>query len=195
MTAHPADTRTSDFPADPIFRRRWSPRAMSGEAVSPEELMTLFEAARWAPSSYNSQPWRFLYARQGTPHWAPFFSLLIEFNQSWTKDAGALVLMISRTHFAHNNQPSPTHGFDAGAAWGNLALQGSLMGLVVHGMAGFDAARARTLLNIPEEYAVQAMAAIGRPGPVERLPEALRAREVPSGRSPLAEIVREGGFA
>jgi nitroreductase len=195
MAATPDDTRSSDYPADPLFRRRWSPRAMSGEAVSPEELMTLFEAARWAPSSYNSQPWRFLYARQGTAHWPLFFGLLIEFNQSWAKDAGALVLMISRTTFAHNGQPSSTHGFDAGAAWGNLALQGSPMGLVVHGMAGFDAARARTLLNVPEEFAVQAMAAIGRPGPVERLPEPLRAREVPSGRMPLAEITREGGFA
>jgi nitroreductase len=139
-----SEKRKADHPIDKIFLDRWSPRAMTGEAVSQEDLMTLFEAARWAPSSYNNQPWRILYARRDTQHWPLFFDLLVEFNQSWAKNAGALVLFISRTHFDFNGEPAVTHSFDTGAAWENLALQGWLKGLVVHGMQGFDYDRART---------------------------------------------------
>lgn len=195
MSTNVTDHRHPDHPIDPLFVNRWSPRAMSGEPVSEADLLALFEAARWAPSSYNGQPWRFLYARRGTPHWDRFFGLLVEFNQSWVKDAGALVVIASRTTFEHNGKPARTHSFDAGAAWQNLALQGSLQGLVVHGMQGFDYDRAHQELGLPDDLQVEAMAAVGHPGPVENLPEGLREREQPSGRKPVAEIAFEGGLS
>jgi len=178
-----------------LFLRRWSPRAMSGEPISDAELMTLFEAARWAPSCFNNQPWRLLYAKRGTPHWPPFFDLLIEGNQRWAKNAAVLVAVVSKNTFDRDGGPSPTHAFDTGAAWGSLALQAAMRGLVAHGMQGFHHDRARVVLRIPDDHTVHAMVAIGRPGNVEDLPEALRAREVPSGRKRLAEIAFEGPFA
>lgn len=187
--------RQADHAIDPMFIRRWSPRAMSGEAVSPEELMVLFEAARWAPSSYNGQPWRFLYARRDSPHWQPFFELMVEFNQAWAQKAAVLIVVLSRRVFEHNGEPNRHHSFDAGSAWQSLALQGSLMGLVVHAMAGFDADRARRSLQVPAEYEVEAMIAVGKPGRSEDLPEALREGEVPSDRKPVAEIACAGPFA
>ena len=186
--------RNADYPIDSLFLDRWSPRAMTGEAITEEELFTLFEAARWAPSSYNNQPWRILYARRDTPQWPLFFDLLVEFNQSWVKNAAALVVFISKTTFDHNGEPAATHSFDTGAAWGNLALQGSLKGLVVHGMQGFDYDKARTALNIPEGFKVEAMAVIGKPGRVEDLPEKLQQRETPSDRRKLNETVFEGPY-
>ena len=95
---------------------RWSPRAMSGEEISQEELMRLFEAARWAPSSFNTQQWRALYARRGTEHWQTFFDLLVDANKAWAKNAAVLVVFISRKNFDHNNEPSVTHSYDCGAA-------------------------------------------------------------------------------
>jgi nitroreductase len=189
-----SEKRKADHPIDNLFLDRWSPRAMSGEAVSQEELMVLFEAARWAPSSYNNQPWRFLYAHRDTEHWQTFFDLLVEFNQSWAKNAGVLVLFISKNTFDMNGEPSVTHSFDTGAAWENLALQGWSSGLVVHGMQGFDFERARTSLNIPEGFHVNAMAAIGKPGDISALPEGLKERESPSDRRKLDQTICEGPF-
>jgi nitroreductase len=186
--------RKPDHDIEPILFHRWSPRAMSGEEISEQELMILFEAARWAPSSYNAQPWRFLYARRGTANWDRFFDLMVEFNQGWTKHAAVLMVVVSRKTFESNDQAAPTHSFDAGAAWQNLALQGSTMGLVVHGMQGFDYEKARAVLNIPEHFQVDAMIAVGKPGKREDLPEDLQEREQPSDRKPVAEIVIAGGF-
>ncbi len=189
-----SDVRTSDLPIDRLFLDRWSPRAMSGEPIGESELFTLFEAARWAPSSGNSQPWRFLYARRDTAHWPVFLDLLVERNREWCVNAAALVVFVSRTANEQTGRAFGTHAYDTGAAWMSLALQGWLEGLVVHGMAGFDHARAREALRVPDAFAVNAMAAIGRPGPLENLPEFQRAREVPSQRRPLAESLYEGGF-
>ena len=186
--------RKADYPIHSLFLDRWSPRAMSGEAITEEELFTLFEAARWAPSSYNNQPWRIVYARRDTPHWPLFFDLLVEFNQSWAKNAAALAVFVSKTTFDHNGEPAATHSFDTGAAWGNLALQGALKGLVVHGMQGFDYDKARIALNIPEGFKVEAMAVIGKPGRAEDLPEKLQQRETPSDRRKLNETVFEGPY-
>jgi nitroreductase len=179
---------------DPIFPSRWSPRAMSGEAISEGELMKLFEAARWAPSAYNAQPWRFIYARRDTKHWDGLFNLMGDFNKSWTRDAAALVVMISRKTFEYNGRPSVTHSFDAGSAWMSLALQGSIMGLVVHGMEGFDYDRARKDLGVPDDFQVEAMAAIGKPGDPKNLPHEIRERESPSGRKTISEVAFEGTF-
>jgi nitroreductase len=186
--------RRPEFEIDSIFLNRWSPRSMSGEEISKDELMRLFEAARWAPSSYNNQPWRFLYAVRNSSHWDTFFDFLVEDNKAWAKNAAALIVVISKKIFDHNGNPARTHSFDAGAAWQNLALQGFLMELVVHGMQGFDYDKAKDVLNISDEYQVEAMVAAGRPGRKEDLPERLREREFPSDRKGLSETVFEGGF-
>jgi nitroreductase len=189
-----SEIRKADFPIEPLLLDRWSPRAMSGEEISRGELMRLFEAARWAPSSFNAQQWRALYARRGTEHWQTFVDLLVEANKTWAKNAGALVVFISRKMFDHNDEPSITHSYDAGAAWENFALQGFQQNLVVHGMEGFDYERARKELRIPDEFQVQAMAAVGKPGSKELLPERLRARESPNDRRKVSESVFDGPF-
>jgi nitroreductase len=188
------NSRQPEYPIDPLFVQRWSPRAMSGETISKQELMSLFEAARWAPSSYNNQPWRFIYAVRGAPDWQRFFDLLTAGNQIWAKNASALIVIISHKLFEFNGKPSRTHSFDAGAAWENLALQGTIMDLVIHGMEGFDYDRARQELGIPKDYDVEAMVVIGKHGKLEELPEKLRQQEAPSERKPLAELVFEGTF-
>ena len=177
-----------------MILNRWSPRAMSGEEISDMELMRLFEAARWAPSSYNGQPWRFIYAKRNTEHWDKLFNLMGDFNKSWTKNAAVLLVIISRKNFEHDEKPSVTHQFDAGAAWENLALQGETQGLVTHGMQGFDYEKARTDLSVPDAFDVMAMVAIGKPAPKEILPPEVRQREHPSDRKPLSEIIMEGHF-
>ena len=189
-----SERRHADHPIDPLFLDRWSPRAMTGEGIPVDELMVLFEAARWAPSSANNQPWRILFARRDSEHWPLFLGLLVESNQVWAQHAAALLLFISKTTFDYNGKPYPTHSYDTGAAWENLALQGCLKGYVVHGMQGFDYERARTELAIPGEFRVEAMAAVGVPGNRDDLPEKLRAREEPSERRRLEQTVCEGPF-
>src|SRR4030066_58856 len=125
-------SRKSTYPINPLILNRWSPRSMTGEELDNEGIMSLFEAARWAPSSFNNQPWRFLYARRNTNNWELFFNLLVEGNKTWVKNAAALIVIVSKKTFDHNGNPSKTHSFDTGAAWQNLALQGSLKGLIVH---------------------------------------------------------------
>lgn len=194
-------TRDPDYKvAEPIINR-WSARAMSGASISDDELMSLFEAARWAPSSFNNQPWRFIYAKRDTPEWEKLFDLLVPFNQSWCKNAAALVVMVSANNFTDAvpnpdviGQPSNTHSFDTGAAWQNIALQGWVNGLVVHGMAGFDYDKAKQELNIPDDYTVEAMCAIGKPGDLKKLPEDLQKAENVSDRKPVSELVFEGSF-
>ena len=188
------NARKAEYPVDPIFLNRWSPRAMSGESLTEDELMTLFEAARWAPSSFNARQRRFLYAKRATQNWDVFLDLLVESNKVWAKNAAVLVVVISRKNFEHNERPSRTNMYDTGAAWENLALQGSLKGLVVHGMQGFDYEKARKALEIPDHYEVCAMIAIGKKGRKEELPENLQKMEEPNSRRPLEEIVIEGVF-
>ncbi len=193
-TPKPEDVRKPDHAIEPIFIRRWSPRAMNGTALSSAELGRLLEAARWAPSTYNEQEWRFLYAHREGPHWQTFFDLLLEGNQAWCHRAGVLVVVLSHTVFARNGKPNRVHSFDTGAAFENLALQGGSMGLVVHGMMGFDYDRAKSALAVPDDYAVEAMIAIGHPGDPDKLPEHFRKMETPTGRKPVSEIICEGKF-
>ncbi len=188
-----SDVRVVEHGVDRLFVDRWSPRAMSGEELSPGELAALFEAARWAPSSMNNQPWRVLYAVRTSPHWPLFFELLAEGNRVWCENAAALLVFVSKKTF-DNDKPCRTHSYDCGAAWMSLALQGSMRGLVVHGMQGFDFERARKELRIPDDFQVEAMAAVGLPGPADGLPDALRSREVPNGRREAALSVCEGPF-
>jgi len=167
---------------------------MSGEPIDEAELFVLFEAARWAPSAGNTHPWRILYAHRDSQHWSLFFGLLVERNQVWCRNAAVLLLFISRKTNEQTGRALITHSYDTGSAWENLALQGTLKGLVVHGMAGFDYARAKTTLNIPDDFQVEAMAAVGRPGPITVLPEDFQARESPNTRRPITELVFEGKY-
>lgn len=184
--------RTAGYPIDNLFLDRYSPRALSGESISYDQLMSLFEAARWAPSSYNNQPWRFIYAMRNTAPWPILLDLLIDANKFWAKNAAVLIVIISHKLFEFNNKPSRTHSFDTGAAWENLALQATKMGLVAHGMEGFDYEEAETILQIPEEFQIEAMVAVGKHGDKNELPEELQKREEPNGRKPLGKLIFEG---
>lgn len=181
--------RTSEYPILPLLLERHSSRAMSGEIVTEHELMTLFEAAKWAPSSFNSQPWRFIYATQEDGRWHEFLSLLVIFNQEWAKSAWALVLVVSHKNFAKTGEFAVTHSYDTGSACQNMVLQGFSMGLRVHPLSGFDYARARDLIELPEDYAVEVMFAVGKPGPISVLSEKLQAAEGLTQREPLSKLV------
>jgi nitroreductase len=189
-----SELRQAAHPIDSLFLDRWSPRAMTGEPIDEQELLVLFEAAHWAPSSGNSQPWRFLYARRDTEAWPLFFDLLAEGNRTWCHRAAALIVFISRTTHDQSGRALVTHSYDTGAAWMSFAYQGWLRGLVVHGMAGFDYARARTVLHVPDDMTVEAMAAVGKPGAKEDLPPQHLQREFPSQRKPLGELVFDGPY-
>jgi nitroreductase len=186
--------RHAEHAINDLFIKRWSPRAMSGETITHEELLSLFEAARWAPSSFDNQPWRFIYAQCNTKYWDTLFNLLVDANKSWAKNAAVLLLIISRTTFEYNDKPARTHSFDTGSAWENLALQGSTMGLVVHGMEGFDYDKARELLHIPNNYTIEAMVAIGKPGNINVLSPEQQKAETPSDRKKVEEFISEGVF-
>lgn len=190
--------RTSDHDIDPLFLVRWSPRAFTGEAIPESVLMQIFEAARWAPSAYNSQPWRFVYARNGTPSWDGMLSLLVEGNRIWCKEAGALMVIASNSMMIPPGKdtpvPSHSHSFDTGSAWANLALQATKLGWYAHGMVGFDRERAFAELGFVEGYRIEAAVALGRLGDKSKLPEALQAREAPNGRNPISASVFEGKF-
>lgn len=189
-----APGRQADHPVNPLILNRWSARALSGEKISDADICSLFEAARWAPSSYNNQPWRFLYAKRETPHWEKFFNLLVDFNKSWCVNAALLGVICSSKIFEKTKKPSVTHGLDAGAAWENLGLEGVSRGLVVHGMQGFDYEAARKVLHVPDDVEVLAMFAVGKPGKKEELSEDLQKKEIPSPRKPVSEFAFEGGY-
>ena len=197
MSTNP-NPRTAEHPIEQHFLERWSPRAYTGEEIPEATLKSLLEAARWAPSSYNAQPWRFVYARRNTPHWDQFLGFLNEFNQSWAKQASALIIVISKTTSQPPSGgaevPWPTHSFDAGAAWGYLALQASASGWPAHGMVGILKDKIRAELGLPENYVVEAAVAIGKQGDKSLLPEQLQQRELPSPRKPVSEFASEGKF-
>ena len=190
--------RIPDHPIAPIFLDRWSPRAFSPEPIPPRDLFTMLEAARWAPSAYNVQPWRFLYSIRGDAHWQQYLSLLDTFNAGWARHASALVFVLSDTVMPGNGRREPkrsrTNSFDAGAAWAQLALQATSLGYQAHAMGGIDFARSQTDLAVPEHYRIEIAVAIGKPADPSVLPEPLRARERPSQRLPVQEIAFAGAF-
>jgi len=194
LTPEVAENRDPDHDVAPVFVNRWSPRAMTGESVAEADLLALFEAARWAPSSRNNQHWRFVYAERDDEEWGAFLDLLAAGNRTWAADAGALLVVVSKTAFDYNGEPAGSHSFDTGAAWQNLALEATRRGLATHPIGGFDHEAARERLNVPDEFDVEAMVAVGHRADPETLSEDLREREVPNGRKPIAEIAFEGGF-
>lgn len=191
--------RKPDYPVNPIFIERWSPRAFDAQHMPESDLLTLLEAARWAPSAYNIQPWRFIYAMRDGAHWDEFLGLLDPFNAGWAQNASALVFLVSdRFTPAHGNspaKPSRTSSFDAGAAWAQLALQATALGYQAHAMAGIHFDQARQTLTVPDNYRVEIAIAIGRLGDPSDLPAGLRGREQPSPRLSLKEIAFRTRFA
>lgn len=190
--------RTLEHRADQIFVDRWSPRGFNQDQITEGVLNTFFEAARWAPSAFNSQPWRFLYALRGQSEFETFLCPLIPFNQSWARHAAALLYLLSRTNFTPSGkaeqQFSRTHSFDCGAAWANFANQATLAGWAAHAMSGFDIEGARTVLKVPEGFSVEIAIALGRKGEGAYLPPGLLQRERPSGRSRVRDFVGCGSF-
>lgn len=198
MTVHAAikSTRISDHPIHAQFLGRFSPRGFTDKTVTEAELMSLLEAARWAPSGSNNQPWRFAYGLRGEDAFSKIAEALVPFNRSWAEKAAALVVVASRSTVSKDGAelPNGSHAFDAGTAWGYLALQAYHAGLVAHAMAGFDAEVLAKNLNLPEGYVLHAVVAVGEHGDVEKLPEVLQARELPNDRLPLSQTVGHGKF-
>jgi len=184
--------RTLEAAADPIFAARWSRRAFSQQPVASDQLAAAFEAARWAPSCFNDQPWHFRYAtREGARH-AEAAGLLVEGNRSWAEAAPVIGVAFARRALTKTGAENAWSRFDAGAASAQFALQASLLGLSVHFMGGFDAARAYEVFDLdPAEWDAVAAFALGHPGETTELPDALAQRELPSGRKPLAEVAQE----
>jgi len=175
-----------------MFVERWSPRAFSSKPVEKEKLMSVFEAAKWAPSCYNDQPWLFLYATK-EEDLKIFKSILVEQNQAWANKAPVLAIVFARKNLEFNEQPNNWAEFDSGAAWMALSLQANKLGLYTHGMAGFKEDLAYDLLNVsPDKYKAIAAIAIGYMGEISQLPEDLQEREEISLRKPLSEIIHEG---
>jgi nitroreductase len=182
------------YPVHELIAKRWSPRAFEPKPVPAELLRSLLEAARWAASSFNEQPWRFLVARrEDSDEFERMLGCLMEGNQSWARNAGALILTVAKETFTHNDRPNRSAVHDIGLAAGNLSLQATHLGLRVHQMAGIERDKIRKTYGIPDGFQPVTGIAIGYPGNVEDLPEALRAPETaPRERKPQSEIVFAG---
>lgn len=191
--------RKSDHEIADVFTRRWSPRAFDGSALEEADLFRLFEAARWAPSAFNVQPWRFLYALRGGPDWERFLDLLVADNRTWASNSSAIIFILSDRFIRDDNgakvEDFHSHSFDTGAAWGQLALQAVHDGLHTHGIAGLDYDRAYAELAVPDGFRIEMALAVGRTGnAAELLPELLLEREVPSDRLPISQLAFAGSF-
>ncbi len=197
MTHHVDPTRHADHPIAGQFLTRWSPRAFADVAMTEAQVLSVLEAARWAPSASNNQPWRFVWGLRGDAGFAAILEALVPFNRSWAEKAAALVMVASVDQTERDGVKSDNrwHAFDAGAAWAQMGLQAQAMGLSAHAMGGFDVETAERLLNAPKGLVLQAVVAIGTRGDAASLPEGLQAREHPSLRQPLTHIARHGRFA
>lgn len=186
----------ADAPIHQLIRDRWSPRAFSDKPVAPDVLRSIFEAARWAPSSYNEQPWAYFVATKDDPeNFSKLLSVLVEFNQGWAKQAPVLALAVAELNFATTGQPNRNGEYDTGAASALLCVEATARGLVVHQMAGFDPDKARQVFGIPKEWAPIAAIAIGYPGDHASLPQPLQERELaPRTRKALGEFVMSGSW-
>lgn len=190
--AETVNNRQADFDIAAMFLNRWSPRAFSEQEVPEQLLMSVLEAARWAPSGSNEQPWRFIVAHTKEQR-ALFHTFINEFNLAWCHKAPVLIVVGSES-VTSAGKPSPSHAFDAGTAWGYLALQAMTSGLVSHAMGGFDKAKARATLHVPDSIELHAVVALGYQGDRAELPERYREREQPNGRKPLQETIVMGSF-
>ncbi len=193
-----APLRSTPFAVDPLFLERWSPRAFDGTSITEDQLLTLFDAARWAPSAFNYQPWRFIYTQRDSTVWQEFLDLLLPFNQAWVKDAAALIFLLSDTQIVSPGgaeaKPAGSNSFDTGAAWALLALQARRLGLHTHAMGGFDQEKARRYFDLSDRYRIEAAIAVGHQGDPAGLPEQLQAREFPSDRLPVEALAFANGL-
>jgi len=186
----------TQVPIHELIRRRWSPRAFSDQPVEPDKLLSLFEAARWAASSSNEQPWAFLFATKQDPkNFEAMVGVLVEFNRSWADKAAALILTLAHTQFEKDGRPNRHAFYDVGQAAANLALQATALDLRVHPMAGFDVEAARERFDVPAGWEPVSMIALGYPGNLDSLTEKLREREIaPRQRKPLETFVFSGAW-
>ncbi len=186
----------TDVALHELIRNRWSPRAFAEKPVPPEVLRSIFEAARWAPSSNNEQPWAYLVAANDDPeNFAKMLGVLVEFNANWAKHAPILALSVAHLKTQREGKPNRVALHDVGSASAQLTFEANARGLQVHQMAGFDAEKARQTFAIPADWEPVAAMAIGYPGDPESLSEKLRDRELaPRTRKPLAEFVMTGGW-
>lgn len=175
----------------PIILERWSPRAFLDRYVNPDDLKKVFEAARWAPSSFNEQPWRYFVGQRESPTWNKIFSVLVPANQAWAQTAAVLILGVTKTRFTHNDSPNNYALHDLGAADAFITLQAGALGLRTHQMAGFDSVKAREVFEIPEIYTMGSVMALGYQADPSTLPnEHYQSQEqMPRSRKPLSEFV------
>lgn len=185
-----------EYPVADVISRRRSRRAYTDQPVEEEKIRSLFEAARWAPSSMNEQPWKYIYAtKEQMSLWEKIFESLNASNQLWVRHAPLLVASITRKNFTRNDQPNHTAKYDLGAANALLSIQATELGLNVHQMGGYNQSTLRKNLNIPEEYELGVVMAIGYPGDPEILPDALRQRELaPRQRLSQSNFVLNSAF-
>jgi nitroreductase len=189
--------RHPDHPIDPQFPARWSPRAFTDRSLSQAEMLSLLEAARWAPSASNHQPWRFVWALRGEAAFAAVLSALAPGNQVWAGKAGALIVVGSKDTVTGRDgieTPNRWSAYDAGAAWVSLALQAQAMGLAAHAMGGFDVADLAKAVHLPDGHTLHAVVAVGARGQADDLPDPLREREKPNSRKPIDEFAVRGRF-
>ena len=184
----------SDFPVHELIRERWSPRAFADKSVPQDVLRSIFEAARWAPSSFNEQPWAYIVAtKDDKENFEKLLSVLVDFNVQWAKSAPVLALAVAKLTFANNNALNRNAQYDTGAATALLSVEATARGLAVHQMAGFDAEKARQAFGVPKGWELLAAIAIGYPGDPASLPAPLKDREMaPRTRKPIAEFVMAG---
>jgi len=191
-------SRTSSLPVNSLFLNRWSPRSYETTSMPEQDIHTIIEAARWAPSANNIQPWRFIYCSREDNQWDSFVAMLDEFNANWAQNASSLIVLVSDAYVdtpdAKAAKTSGYNSFDAGAAWAQLALQASQMGYSAHAMAGIHKDRIQETLALPNRFKIEIVIAIGKKGKTENLPEYLQAREQPSTRLELHEIAFKGVF-
>jgi nitroreductase len=197
MTLDATGNRSPDHAISEQFPARWSPRAFTRRQITEAEVFSLLEAARWAPSASNHQPWRFVWALRGEAAFEAIRATLTGVNPVWAGKAGALIAVASKDTVPNRDGTevaNSTAGFDTGAAWMSLALQAPAMGLAAHAMGGFNTDRLVAAIGLPAGHRLHCVVAVGEQGPADVLPEDLQAREKPSARKPLTETAFRGRF-
>ncbi|WP_269618727.1 nitroreductase family protein [Zhongshania sp. BJYM1] len=189
--SHPSSNRDPLDGVSALFYERWSPRAFANAEIDDATVARLIDAARWSPSCFNAQPWRFYTANASSnaDRFAAFLNLLLEGNQSWAKDASVLGFIVAKKHFEHNGKPNPSYALDCGAAWMAMTLQARQEGLYTHGMAGIKHTDILEHLGLDaEQHEVVVGFTIGKKGDVSQLDQGLQEKEFPSPRKPLDEV-------
>ena len=192
------NNRKADYKIAPIYLERWSARSFKPEPMPEEDLLTMFEAARWAQSASNHQPWRFSYSLRGSASWDKYLGFLVDSNRAWSQNASAIVVVVAKTHTMPTDGSEPkfnrTHDFDTGAATQAFTLQATKLGYIAHPMAGINIDVIQDAFGIAQGYTVECVISVGKLAPKEDLPEKYQAREIQSQRKPLSDIVFKDGF-